>query len=76
MQSLHKGLPTKRSRNNAGRSREAGQTGHLVDANTTGNFNVAAKQQVAAYESYAQWNKDENKRTENQLNALQFPEIS
>ena len=65
MQSLHKGLTTKRSRNNAGRSREAGQTRQLVDANTTGNFNVAAKQQVGAYESYAQWNKDENKRTEN-----------
>ena len=84
---MQKALATKRSRNNAGRSREDGNASHLlVDANTTGNFNV--NRQFGAYESYAVSevqsyspntmnsrqlvvrNKDEKK------NAVQFPEIS
>ena len=54
---MQKGLVTKRSRNNAGRSREDGNASNLlVDANTTGNFNVnssKARKQFGAYESYA-----------------------
>ena len=66
---MQKALATKRSRNNAGRSREDGAASHLlVDANTTGNFNV--NRQFGAYASYAIGNKDEKK------NAVQFPEIS
>ena len=50
---MQKGLVTKRSRNNAGRSREDGNASNLlVDANTTGNCNVNRKQ-FGAYESYA-----------------------
>lgn len=71
---MQKALVTKRSRNNAGRSREDSHAGRLlVDANTTGNFNANKKQfesSKGAYESYGQWNKDERK------NGLQFPEIS
>jgi hypothetical protein len=80
MQRMQKGLVTKRSRNNAGRSREDGNASNLlVDANTTGNFNVNGKQ-FGAYESYAerdiQMLTNKTLKPDEKQNALQFPEIS